>query len=158
MNYYNKTAKGYNELHSEEQKAKLDLIKTIIKIKKTDKLLDVGAGTGLSSDFDCDVTAVDPSKELLKQNPAKKKFLANAENIPFKDNSFDIVISITAIHNFKDIEKGLKEIKRTGKNKFVFSVLKKSKKFNLIKKLIKKHFKIQKETEESKDVIFLCSR
>lgn len=157
MNYYNKISKGYNELHGEEQKKKIELIKKNIKIKKTDKLLDVGAGTGLSSDFECDVTAVDTSKELLKQNPAIKKFVAGAEKLPFKDNYFDVVVSVTAIHNFKNIEKGLKEIKRVGKNKFVFSVLKKSSKFDLIKKLIKKYFKIQKEIEEDKDVVFILS-
>lgn len=157
MQYYNKISKGYNELHGKEQKAKVDLIKKNIKISKKDKLLDVGAGTGLSSDFECDVTAVDPSEELLKQNPVKKKFVAYAENLPFPDSSFDIVISVTAVHNFKNIEKGLLEIKRVGKNKFVLSVLKKSAKFDLIKKLIKKYFKIQKEIEEEKDLIFLCN-
>jgi len=132
---------------------KLRIIKENLKLKKSDKLLDCGAGTGISSDFDCIVTALDPSEELLKQNNAKDKIVGCAENLPFKDNSFDFVISITAVHNFKDIEKGILEIKRVGK-KFVFSVLKKSSKFDLIKDLIKKHFKIQKEIEEEHDIIF----
>lgn len=152
--YYDQISEGYNELHSGEQKAKVDLIKKFIKIKKTDKLLDVGAGTGLSSDFECEVTAIDPSIGLLKQNPAKNKIVAKAENLPFPDSYFDIVISVTSIHNFGDIEKGLKEMKRVGKNKFVFSVLKRSKKFDLIKDLIKKQFKIKKVVEEEKDLIF----
>ena len=81
MNYYNEIAEGYNELHKEEQLNKLKIIKENIEINKTDKLLDVGCGTGISSDFDCNVYAIDPSEELLKQNPVKNKIIANAENI-----------------------------------------------------------------------------
>ena len=48
MNYYDKIAKGYEELHKEEQLKKIKLIKTILKVNPTDKLLDVGCGTGLT--------------------------------------------------------------------------------------------------------------
>ena len=33
--------------------------------------------------------------------------LNNTENLPFKDKSFDYVISVTAVHNFKDIKKAM---------------------------------------------------
>ena len=154
MNYYNKISKGYNKLHKEEQLKKLNIIKNNIKIKKSDLLLDVGCGTGISSKFGCKVIGIDPSAELLKLNKNKNKFLGNAEKLPFKSNVFDFVISVTAVHNFKDIERALKEIKRVGKNNFVFSILKRSNKFDEIKKSIKKHFKIEKEIEEDKDIIF----
>ncbi|MFH1439948.1 MAG: methyltransferase domain-containing protein [Candidatus Woesearchaeota archaeon] len=155
MLYYNQISKGYNELHKEEQFKKLNIINKHLKVKKTDKLLDVGCGTGISSDFDCKVTGIDPSKELLKQNKGKT-ILGKAENLPFKDNSFDIVIAVTSIHNFDDIENGLKEIKRVGKDKFIFSILKRSKKFNEINSLLNKHFKVNKAIEEEKDIIFFC--
>ena len=154
---YDKISSGYDELYGEEQINKLNLIKKNIKIKKTDKLLDVGCGTGLSSDFDCDVTGIDPSSELLKLNKHEKIVQGSAENLHFSDNSFDIVVSVTAIHNFEDIEKGISEMKRVGKDRFVFSILKRSKKSNKIKKIIKDNFKVSKEIEEEKDVIFVCS-
>ena len=50
--YYDKIAKGYNELHAEEQKKKLAIIKKYIQPEKSDLLLDVGCGTGVSSDWD----------------------------------------------------------------------------------------------------------
>ncbi len=152
MTYYDEIANGYDELHKEEQLKKLKIIKDNLEINKFDKLLDVGCGTGFSLDyFDCNCIGIDPSKMSKDSRIIKGK----AESLPFKDNEFDIVISVTAIHNFDDIEQGLKEMKRVGKDKFAFSVLKKSKSFNKIKKLIYNLFKIKKEIEEEKDVIFL---
>lgn len=153
MTYYDSIAPGYNELHKEEQLNKLKIIKDNLEINKSDKLLDVGCGTGFSLDyFDCDFTGLEPNKKMAGNN--KKIIIGKADNLPFENNSFDIVISVTAIHNFDNIEKGLKEIKRVGKNKFAFSVLKKSKSFEKIKKLIYQLFNVKKEIEEQKDFIF----
>ena len=157
MNYYNQIAKSYNELYQEEQINKLLSIKNNIKINKNTKILDVGCGNGVSSQFDCKVVGVDPSEELVKQNP-NQKIIGTAEALPLKNSSFDLVISITAIHNFKNIRKSISEMKRVGKEKFVFSVLRKSKRFELIKKSIKKSFKVDKMIEEGKDTIFLCRK
>ncbi len=157
MNYYNETSKGYNELHGEEQLKKLKIIAKEIPVKKSTKLLDVGCGSGLSAKvFGCEITGIDPSEELLKQCPFKT-IKANAESIPFPDKSFDVVIAVTSMHNFNNIEAGLKEIKRVGKDLFALTVLKKSPKKDSIINLIKKHFKIKKEIDEEKDLIFICS-
>lgn len=157
MTYYDTISKSYNELHQEEQLNKLSIIKNNLKINKNTRVLDIGCGTGISSEFDCFVVGIDPSIELLKQNNKDKKLLGIAEALPFKDSSFSYVISITAIHNFKNIRKSLNEMKRVGKDKFVFSILRKSKKCDIIKKLIKKNFKIEKMIDEEKDSIFFCS-
>lgn len=158
---YDHISKGYDKLYKEEQQKKLRLIKEKlkelkIKISKDDKLLDVGCGTGISSDFECDVTGIDPSKELL--NHANIKAIKGiAEDLPFEDNSFDIIVSLTAIHNFSDIEKGLKEMKRVGKNLFIFSVLRKSSKAGLIDNLIKQNFKVIVKIDEEKDHIYFLN-
>ncbi len=158
MGYYDEIAPSYDRLHEEEQLKKLQLIRENLDIRKSDKLLDVGCGTGFSLEFfDCDCTGVDPSAGMAGQS-RNNIIIASAENLPFADNSFDIVLCITAIHNFEDIEKSLREMKRAGKKKFAFSVLKKAKSFEMIKRLIHRHFKIEKEIEEEKDAIFICSR
>ena len=160
MTYYDEISEGYEELHQEEQLKKIDIIKKHIKIKHSDKLLDIGCGTGITTElWECKRYGVDPAKKLLARARQKDKIeykLAPAEKIPYPDSYFDVVISITAIQNFKDIEKGLREIKRIGKNKFVLSFLKKSPRKEMIEKLIKKIFKVEKIIEEDKDVIWFC--
>jgi demethylmenaquinone methyltransferase/2-methoxy-6-polyprenyl-1,4-benzoquinol methylase len=160
QNYYDEIAQGYEELHREEQLKKIEIIKKILKLKKTDKLLDVGCGTGLTTEpWNCSRYGIDPSKKLLERARQKNKIeykQAQAEDIPYPDRFFDIVISITAIQNFQDIEKGLKEIKRVGKDGFVLSFLKRSPKKEFIEKKIKELFFVKNVVEEEKDIIFFC--
>jgi len=158
MTYYDEISAGYEELHREEQLKKIKLISQYLKPKPEDKLLDVGCGTGLTTEpWQCKRYGIDPSKKLLERARQKdniKYKLAPAENIPYPDNFFDIVISITSIQNFKDIEKGLKEIKRVGKNRFILTFLKKSSKAEMIKRLIEEMFDVKEIIEEEKDLIF----
>lgn len=155
MTYYDEISKGYEELHREEQEKKLAIVKENIKVYKNDLLLDVGCGTGVTSNFGCNVVGLDPSIKLLdKCSFPIKKVLGEAENIPFKDKTFDIVVSITAIQNFHDIEKGLKEIKRVGKERYILSFLKKSPKKEEINALIRKYFDVKRVIEEDKDIIY----
>ena len=159
MTYYDQIAQGYDELHKKEQLTKLKIIKKHIIIHQTDKLLDVGCGTGVSTEFwQCDITGIDPSNELQNQNKENKtaKYLhASAEDIPFPDHSFDIVISITAIHNFLDPKKGLEEIKRVGTNKFVLTLLKRASNYSEIKELIESMFILKTVIHEDKDEIYI---
>ena len=156
MSCYDAISQGYDELHGEEQLNKLSIIKSSIKINKNARLLDVGCGTGISSDFDCSVIGIDLSIGLLKQNKNNKKVLGIAESLPFKDNSFDYIVSITALHNFRNIKKSINEMKRVGKGVFVFSILRKSRKFDYIKKMIEENFRIEKIVEECYDTILFC--
>lgn len=184
-NYYDSIAEGYDRLHMEEQLKKLDVIEEALSkdadlkskfvISKTTKVLDVGCGSGISTEFfgslknidKRNIFGIDPSKELVKIAEQKQKKINNnmnnirysiapAESIPFKDHEFDYVISITAIQNFNNIEKGLDEIKRVGKDKFILTFLKKSEKAKAIEGLIKEKFDVIKKLEEDKDIIYFC--
>ncbi len=159
MNYYNSISDSYNELHRKEQLSKIRLIKNNLKIKKSDFLLDVGCGTGIfAEEFNCIKIGVDPAINLLKQGKNAFYIQAFAENLPFKDSCFDFVISVTAIHNFKDMRKGLEEIKRVSKKNVALSILKKSSKIDEIKKNINELFGITEMIEEDKDLIFFAKR
>lgn len=156
MIYYDEIAEGYEELHKEEQLKKVDIIARAIKVKKDDLLLDVGCGTGITTRlWNCKRIGLDSAIKLLKRAVNGFYVNAEAEHIPFKDKSFDIVISVTAVQNFNDVGRGLKEIKRVAKDRIVISVLKRSEKFDRIKRLIKDSFNIEKEIDEDKDVIFV---
>ncbi|MFH1590105.1 MAG: class I SAM-dependent methyltransferase [archaeon] len=151
--YYDDIADGYETLHKEEQLKKLNIIKENFEVKEDDLMLDVGCGTGFSSEvFKCKIIGLDPSAELLKKC-SFRTVKVGAEEIPFLDHYFDIVISVTAIHNFEDYKKGLLEMKRVGSGRFAFSLLKKSNKFEAIKTFIKENFDVKKEIDEEKDLI-----
>ena len=155
---YNDIAKGYNELYGEEQIAKARQILKHIEIKPEFRLLDVGCGTGISTKlFKCHTTGIDPSFDLLKQNdlPAVQGV---AESLPFKDSSFDIVISLTAIQNFFDIEKALLEINRVAKDIMIISVLKGVGNYQKIHDAIKKNLSIEHYVNEVKDTIYFCRK
>lgn len=152
MNYYSKISKSYNELHKEEQLKKIAIIKQHIKPKGL--LLDIGAGTGISTQpFQKQVKciALDPSKEMLSYFKGKK-VVAKAENLPFKDNTFDTIISVTSLHH-SNLKKAIKEINRVAKPnaQIAITILKKSKKLKEAKTLLKNF----KQIEEEKDIIFI---
>jgi ubiquinone/menaquinone biosynthesis C-methylase UbiE len=162
MDYYNGISRGYDELYGEEQKKKIRLILEILKnngviISRNSKVLDLGAGSGILNRFlDCELYSVDPSKKLLELNPGKRKFIGYAENIPFPDNFFEIVFSITTIQNFKDLRKGLSEIRRVGGKIFILSSLKRSDRIGQIETEILKIFNVKETLEEEKDLIFFA--
>ena len=160
MTYYDDIAEGYDELHKEEQLKKLAILKELDIILPEDNLLDVGCGTAFSLDyFDvAQATGIDPAEKLLEQYKGNQKTLVGvAEELPFADNEFDIVISLTAIQNFEDVKKGLEEILRVGKERFILTILKSSSKADVIEKVIDEvfaNFNIQR-IEEEKDYIFV---
>lgn len=106
-----------------------EVVKDFVKywnLKPGDKVLDVGCAKGFMiydfyknfPDIKCD--GVDISEYAINNcKDEVKDFLqvANANNLPFKDNSFDVVISINTIHNLDTIncEIALKEIERVSK-------------------------------------------
>jgi len=156
MTYYDEIAEGYEELHKEEQMEKVALISKYLKPKPDELLLDVGCGTGLTTKpWKCKKIGLDPAIKLLKKAGPGIWVNAEAEHIPFKDKTFDIVISITAIQNFHDIEKGLSEIKRVGKGRYTISFLKAVNMRVQIEHYINKIFEVKQVIEEKKDLIFV---
>ena len=91
------------------------------------KLLDVPVGTGVltipfySLIIKADINCLDYSEEMLNQakEKAEKLKLTNIKfqqgdvgNLPYEDNTFDIVLSMNGFHAFPDKEKAFKETYR----------------------------------------------
>ncbi len=156
--YYDEIASGYQELHGEEQLNKAKFILNNIHVESSDVLLDVGCGSASAlSVFGCEKVGIDPSFELLKR--AKIPVVQGvAEKLPFSANSFDIVISLTAIHHFKDVKKALIEMFRVSRRDIVISVFKKAQHFKEIEEVIMSTLPIQKRVEETYDVVFFARK
>lgn len=86
------------------------------------KILDVGGSSGnlarkiLRKFKDVDYTILDVKEESLikgkKKNPGVKFVLGDAENMPFEDKSFDLVICKDVLHHCNNAKKVIREIKR----------------------------------------------
>jgi ubiquinone/menaquinone biosynthesis C-methylase UbiE len=108
----------------------IDIIKQY-NLQDDCKILDVGCGKAYLlyelkqllpnaevAGFDSSQYAIDNAKKEIKDD----LFVHKAEEAyPFKDNSFDLVISFATLHNLKiqDIKTAVQEIERVGDNKFI---------------------------------------
>jgi malonyl-CoA O-methyltransferase len=165
-NYYDGIAPGYNTLYGEEQQIKLQSISRLLHNTPINgqSLLDVGCGTGISSDyfvdkFNCTVTGIDPSRELIKQNQSNKSTLVvgSAEELPFSDNQFTVVVSVSAIQNFTDVQAGLDEIKRVGNDLFVLTFMsKENENADEIIAMIESTFDVKEKVTAKNDTVFLA--
>jgi len=100
-----------------------DIIK-FYKLKPNDKVLDIGCAKGYLveslNNLKINSYGIDISSYAIrKSNPKLKKklFVGNALSLPFKDNFFDLVLSINTLHNLEkqDCILALKEIMRVSK-------------------------------------------
>ena len=94
-----------------------------LKISNNDKILDICCGTGdigkilLKKNSQLDITGVDFSEKMLsvgsKRLGNKVKFIkADATELPFEDNSFNIITMAFGLRNIQNRKKALQEAYR----------------------------------------------
>ncbi|MGW1067987.1 MerR family transcriptional regulator [Streptomyces aureus] len=86
-------------------------------------VLNVGAGTGSYEPPDREVTAVEPSAVMRAQRPAGAApcVAADAESLPFEDQSFDAAMAFSTVHHWRDPIAGLREMRRVARRVVVFT-------------------------------------
>ncbi|MFQ5952628.1 MAG: class I SAM-dependent methyltransferase [Candidatus Omnitrophota bacterium] len=133
-----------------------------IKKRKLSKVLEIGSGTGMFTEFfreaGLDVHGIDISLDLVKKAKAKtgeagkvNLVTADVDHLPYRSDSFDAAVGICVLHHL-DVESALKEIKRVVKKDgiIVFSEPNMMNPQLMIQKNIKpiKRLKILGETED----------
>ena len=116
---------GYNKLHDlggfgEE----IELYKTIACLLKGKKSVDIGCGSGLIEKFSPETVGVDFSAEALKiakKNGIKHLVKAEAENLPFFDNEFEISLSNGVLEHCFDQKKAISEMVRVSKIQIIIA-------------------------------------
>jgi len=134
--YWNQISKGYSSrigynLTDIQRKLWLDILSEIVGENKKLKILDVGTGPGFLAFLFCELgnecTGIDFSEKMIEyalknsiNNGFKCNFqCADAENLPFEDESFDVVANRhllwTLMHPGKAVREWVRVLKPGGK-------------------------------------------
>ena len=115
---YDRLYQGFLKDHTTDLEAEFML--SLIKYKKGQTLLDVSCGKGylvaLAQKKGLNATGIELSNTALKLSkerfPNCQFLQANAESLPFGDNSFDYVTNLGSLEHYLHPEKGCREMSR----------------------------------------------
>ena len=123
---YDTLADEYDKIHFHPNSAaeyverrRLNLIYPYLQKSKGLRILDVACGTGTylaigkrmgAEVFGCDISR--NMTQICKDKGINNIFVADYHFLPFKDNTFDLVLCINAIHYTNNVEKVISEMKR----------------------------------------------
>jgi demethylmenaquinone methyltransferase/2-methoxy-6-polyprenyl-1,4-benzoquinol methylase len=130
MRRYDHSALVYDIQYGEEQEAKIKAALNCFKLEKNSLVLDVGCGTGLLFPYITRNTnllvGLDFSRSILKQakkrcreHPSVALLRADADFLPFRNQTFNAVFAITLLQNMPNPLQALNEIKRVAKSQAV---------------------------------------
>jgi SAM-dependent methyltransferase len=88
-------------------------------------VINIGAGAGSYEPRDRYVLAVEPSATMRAQRPvgAAPALDAAAEHLPFDDASFEAAMAVMTIHQWNDVDQGLREMRRVSRGPVVVLTL-----------------------------------
>ena len=124
--HFDEHAKDYDETntiyYSKYPKISCNNVADYMKDKKFKSLLDVGCGTGYLIDMlykqhKANYCGLDLSPEMIlaadkKLGEKAKLTEGSADNLPYPDNSFDVVTCIQSFHHYPYPEKAMNEVLR----------------------------------------------
>jgi SAM-dependent methyltransferase len=88
-------------------------------------VLNVGAGAGSYEPADREVIAVEPSPVMIAQRPpgAAPAIRGVAEALPLEDRSVDATMGVFTMQHWRDVDRGLAEVRRVTRRRIVFLTL-----------------------------------
>lgn len=103
---------------------KLDWIERLVPLDVATSVLDVGAGNGTTTWYLAQragrVVGVDFSQNLLVRSPCKHRLVqADAAQLPFPDDQFDVVFESNFLHHVADPATVLREMRRVARHHVV---------------------------------------
>lgn len=115
---YDRIGVGYSAVRQPEPKIAACLEAALGDAKT---VLNVGAGTGSYEPRNREVTAVEPSREMIAQRPPGSAPVIKgvAESLPFDDASFDAAMAVITIQHWSDVGAGLAEMTRVARERVV---------------------------------------
>ncbi|EAL65475.1 hypothetical protein DDB_G0283975 [Dictyostelium discoideum AX4] len=122
VNYAEKVFLNYNVYRQPEPEISNLIHKAFGESKS---ILNVGAGAGSyepkQGENGYTITAVEPSASMRELRPKEFSVAIDAfvENLPFNNNQFEASMSTFSIHQWSNIEAGLKEMRRVTKNQVI---------------------------------------
>lgn len=118
MTLYNAIGKNYNQTRQPDPRIVNELVERL-NLPRGSTIADVGAGTGNYSlaiaQKGYRVIAIEPSvvmQNQAREHPNLSWIESKAEQIPLADRAVDGVIVMLALHHFRNLEQGVKEISR----------------------------------------------
>ena len=121
---YDKQREG-DKYRRNKRKKELKFFLDLLNKGEDEKVLELGCSSGFLTQHLGEVTAIDTSEGMLEiahsKNPKSKCVPGDMFDIPFKDNSFDKVVTMRVWNHLdeKDLRNALREVKRVLKDQGV---------------------------------------
>lgn len=90
-------------------------------VKESSVVLDNGCGTGILFDYldkyNCRTIGLDISRGMIEKTRKlhKRLICGDSQSLPFKDESFDIILGRSLLHHLPDPKRGIEEMRRVTK-------------------------------------------
>ncbi len=148
---YDSSAEIYDNRYSDIQIQKYHEILSRLNFTDDDRIIDIGCGTGnllglliakLNGNVKHSFVGIDLSFEMIRiahvKYPEIDFIVADSDNLPIRDESFDRVLSVTHLQNLPEPKMSLNEMYRIAVNdaQFAISILRKTWSLEKLKELI----------------------
>ncbi|HUT81862.1 MAG TPA: class I SAM-dependent methyltransferase [Candidatus Bathyarchaeia archaeon] len=132
---YDASAEVYDARYTDIQHQKYSEILSRVAVFENNQIIDIGCGTGIflglltelmKEDYFKPLVGIDLSYEMIKiahsKFPDVDFIVADSDNLPLKENSFDRIFSVTHLQNLPDPNTTVNEMNRIAQNKALLAI------------------------------------